>query len=180
MFRYRHNNCLSYVYRSAFWKYWMILAYIHVLFFYVKCERTTVRNARGPWFDNWHMANKLGINANKPAVMLIGKQFQIHDNVDIKTNDVRIEQIQSMKYLGICIDNKLSCDVRCDKLCSSVAGKISVLRRIRHFCRTSTRENNPARFWLCLFLKLQQAQNYAANIFTGNFDYANFRVGDLL
>ena len=38
------------------------------------------------------------------------------------------------------LDNKLSWDVQCDKLCSNVAGKISVLRRIRQFCRPSTLE----------------------------------------
>ena len=62
--------------------------------------------------------------------MLIGRPSQVRDDIDIKINDVRIEQVQSMKYLGIYIDNKLSWDVQCDKLCSNVAGKISVLRRI--------------------------------------------------
>ena len=70
--------------------------------------------------------------------MLIGKPSQIQDDVDIKINDIRIEQVQSMKYLGIYIDNRLSWDVQCDKLCANVAGKISVLRRIRPFCRPNT------------------------------------------
>ena len=86
----------------------------------------------------WYMTNRLSINANKSAVMLIGRPSQFHDDIDIKINDVRIEQVQSMKYLGIYIGNKLSWDVQCDKLCSNVAGKISVLRRIRQFCRPST------------------------------------------
>ena len=85
----------------------------------------------------WYMTNRLSINANKSAVMLIGRPSQVHDDIDIKINDVRIEQVQSMKYLGIYIDNKLSWDGQCDKLCSNVAGKISVLRRIRQFCRPS-------------------------------------------
>ena len=37
--------------------------------------------------------------------MLIGMPSQVHDDIDIKINDVRIEQVQSMKYLGIYIDN---------------------------------------------------------------------------
>ena len=81
----------------------------------------------------WYMTYRLSINANKSAIMLIGRPSQVHDDIDIKINDVRIEQVQSMKYLGIYIDNKLSWDVQCDKLCSNVAGKISVLRRIRQF-----------------------------------------------
>ena len=69
--------------------------------------------------------------------MLIGKPPRVHDDIDMKINDVRIEQVQSIQYLGIHIDNKLSWDVQCDKLCSNVAGKISVLRRIWQFCRPS-------------------------------------------
>ena len=62
----------------------------------------------------WYMSNRLSINVNKSAVMLIGKPSQIQDDVDIKINDIRIEQVQSMKYLGIYIDNRLSWDVQCD------------------------------------------------------------------
>ena len=43
--------------------------------------------------------------------MLIGKLSQIQVDVDIKINDMRIEQVQSMKYLYTYIDNRLSCDV---------------------------------------------------------------------
>ena len=86
----------------------------------------------------WYMTNRLSINVNKSAAMLIGRPSQVHDDIDVQINDVRIEQVQSLKYLGIYIDNKLSWDVQCDKLCSNVAGKISVLRRIRQFCRPST------------------------------------------
>ena len=39
--------------------------------------------------------------------MLIGGPSQVHDDIDIKINDVRIIQVQSMKYLCIYIDNKL-------------------------------------------------------------------------
>ena len=70
--------------------------------------------------------------------MLIGGPSQVHGDIHIKINDVWIEQVQSMNYLGTYIDNKLSWDVQCDELCFNVAGKISVLSRIRQFCRSST------------------------------------------
>ena len=59
----------------------------------------------------WYMSNRLRINTNKSAVMLIGKPSQIQVDVDIKINDMRIEQVQSMKYLYTYKDNRLSCDV---------------------------------------------------------------------
>ena len=70
--------------------------------------------------------------------MLIGGPSQVHDDIHIKINDVLIDQVQSMNDLGTYIDNKLSWDVQCDKLCFNDAGKILFLRRIRQFCRPST------------------------------------------
>ena len=96
-----------------------------------------------------------------------------------------------MKYLGIYIDNRLSWDVQCDKLCANVAGKISVLRRIRPFCRPNTlkllyeKTIQPVFDYACSvwchtkqgnISKLRRAQNYAARIVTGNFDYVNSEV----
>ena len=72
---------------------------------------------------------------------------------------------------------------------------ILVLRRIRQFCRPSTlkliyeRTVQPSFDYACSvwchtkqgnISKLQRAQNYAARIVTGNFDYVNFRSADLL
>ena len=90
---------------------------------------------------------------------------QFHDDVDIKINDEQIEQVQSMKYLGIYIDNKLFWDVQFGKLCSNVACKISVLRRIRQLCQTSTPK-------LFCEQKIQPVFYYACSawysIYTGN------------
>ena len=92
-----------------------------------------------------------------------------------------------MKYLGIYIDNRLSCDVQCDKFCANVAGKISVLHRIRPFCRPNTIQ--PIFDYACSvwchtkqgnISKLQRAPNYAAKIVTRNFNYVNFRSVELL
>ena len=56
----------------------------------------------------WYMSNMLSINANKSAVMMIDKPSQIQDDVDIKINDIWIQQVESMEYLGIYIGDKLS------------------------------------------------------------------------
>ena len=85
--------------------------------------------------------------------------------------------------------------MQCDKLCRNITGKISVLRRIRSF--TKPEHLNYCMKKTCsLFLIahvlfwsntqqgniqiLQRAQNYAARIVSGNFDYVNFRSLDLL
>ena len=95
----------------------------------------------------------------------------------------------------IYIDDTLSWNVQCDKFCANVAGKISVLRRIRPLCRPNTlkllyeKTIQPVFEYACSvwchtkqgdISKLQHAQNYAAKIVTGNFDYVNFRSVELL
>ena len=52
------------------------------------------------------------MNENKSAAMLIGKPSQVHDDIDIKINDIRTEQVQSVQYLGTYIDNTFSWDAQ--------------------------------------------------------------------
>ena len=62
-----------------------------------------------------------------------GKNSHVQNHVNVTINDVPVEQVNSMKYFGIHLDDNLSWDVQCDKPCRNIAGKISVLRRIRSF-----------------------------------------------
>ena len=54
--------------------------------------------------------------------------------------DIQIEKVLSMTYLGTYINNRLSRDVQCDKLCPHVAGKMAVLSKIQPFCRSNKSE----------------------------------------
>ena len=143
----------------------------------------------------WYTSNRLGINADKSAVMLVGKNSKVQNHVNVTINNVPVEQVNSMKYLGIHLDDNLSWDVQYDKLYRNIAGKISVLRRIRSFTKPGTlkllyeKAVQPVFDYACTvwsntkqgnIQKLQRAQNYAARIVSGNFDYVNFRSLDLL
>ena len=49
------------------------------------------------------MTNRLSMNANKFAVVLLGKPSQVYGDLDITINDIRFE-VQSINYLAyICI-----------------------------------------------------------------------------
>ena len=68
--------------------------------------------------------------------MLVGKHSQIHDaSISININDVPLEQVNVIKYLGVLVDDSLSWDNQCDNLFSKIAGKIAVLRRLRSFVK---------------------------------------------
>ena len=138
------------------------------------------------------MTNRLSIN----AIMVIGGPSQVLDDVDIQINDIRIDQIQSMKYLGIHISitnfpwifsvtsyvpmlqPKYRCYTELDNFIRQVHLHLFTKKKIQpafdYACSVwgHTKEGNIS--------KLQRTQNYVARIVTGNFDYINFRSADLL
>ena len=143
----------------------------------------------------WYSANRLSISAQKSTVMLIGKQSQVkHSNLAVSIDGDLLEQVCSTKYLGVTVDSTLSWDSQRDNLCCRLAGKIAVLHRIRSFVKTDTlkllyEKNNSTCYGLCSVWchtknsninKLRRAQNYAARIITGNFDYINTHSIDLI
>ena len=87
--------------------------------------------------------------------MVIGGPSQVLDDVDIQIHDIRIDQIQSMKYLGIHISitnfpwifsvtsyvPMLQAKYRCYTELDNFIGQV----HINLFTK------NPACFWLCLF-----------------------------
>ena len=143
----------------------------------------------------WYRANRLSINTNKSAVMLVGNHYQVHNtSIFINIHDVPLEQLNVTKYLGVLVDGSLSWENQCDNLCSRIAGKIAVLRRLRSFVKPNTlklsyeKTIQPVMDYACSVWnntkkgnidKLQRAQNYAARIISVNFDYINTR-SDLL
>ena len=156
--------------------------------FYLQCALNSL--------TSWYSANRLSINAQKSAVMLIGKQSQVKNSIlAVSINGDPLEQVCSTKYLGVTVDNTLSWDSQCENLCFKLAGKIAVLRRIRSFVKTETlkllyeKTIQPVMDYACSVWchtkksninKLQRVQNYAARIITGNFDYINTQSIDVL
>ena len=87
----------------------------------------------------WYKANRRNINTNKSAVMLVGKYSQVNDaSISININDVPLEQVNATKCLGVLVDGSMSWRNQCDNLCSRIAGKITVLRRLRSFVKSNT------------------------------------------
>ena len=46
----------------------------------------------------WYTSNRLGINADKSAVMLVGKRSKLQNHVNVTINSVPVEQVNSMKF----------------------------------------------------------------------------------
>ena len=68
------------------------------------------------------------INASKTKFLLVTHQKD--ENFDIMLNDIRIERVRSMKFLGIKIDEKITFKDHLNTLASKISRNIAVLYRI--------------------------------------------------
>jgi len=69
--------------------------------------------------DTWMRSNRLSINYNKTGYMILTATRSQNCNFEISMNGVRIQQTDSIKYLGVIIDNKLSWKPQISSLCVS-------------------------------------------------------------
>jgi len=77
--------------------------------------------------ENWLNVNKLKMNASKTKFIIIRSIRKIlRRNVTLKCLDgTTIEQVESTKYLGVIIDNKLRVEEHCDYMLKKIGKKIS-------------------------------------------------------
>ena len=136
----------------------------------------------------WCMSSRLGINANKLQInvnrkpMLCSWWCRYNNKQHMNWTSLVNEIVE----LGIYTENRLSWCDQCDKLNSNVAGKVSVVRRIKSFCRSNTlalffEKTIQLVFSWChtakaiYISKLQHAQKYVARSVADHFDDVNFR-----
>ena len=116
-------------------------------------------------------------------------------DMEIKLNDNMLQQNNTVDYLDVTIDDKLSWNKHIDRLANVLYFKVSKLSRLRKFMpiqfvhqmynsiiqpsiyyaiivRGSSTEQNVN--------KIQRIQNLAARIVSGNFDYINTRGLDIV
>ena len=83
--------------------------------------------------DTWMRSNRLSINYNKTTYMILTATPSQNCNFEISMNDVRIQKTDSIKYLGVIIDNKLSWKPQISSLCGKLSQACGIVCKIRHF-----------------------------------------------
>jgi len=83
--------------------------------------------------DTWMRSNRLSINYNKTAYMILTATRSQNCNFEISMNGVRIQQTDSIKDLGVIIDNKLSWKPQISSLCRKLSQACGIVCKIRHF-----------------------------------------------
>jgi len=81
----------------------------------------------------WMRCKRLSINYNKTGYMILTATCSQNCNFKISTNGVRIQQTDSIRYLGVIIDNKLSWKPQISSLCGKLSQACGVVCKIRHF-----------------------------------------------
>ena len=121
--------------------------------------------------------------------MLIGSRQRLSalsDTLELSIDNLPIEQVPSVKSLGIYINENLTQHSHIDKLCKKIASAIGAIKRVKPFVPQSTLLNIynslvQSHFVYCSLVwgncgkilsnKLQKLQNRAARVITSsNFD----------
>ena len=85
----------------------------------------------------WSNENMMILNGSKTKCMMVtGKRLAKNmeeDQLLLKINGKRLEQVTSQKLLGVIIDDKLNFDDHIEELCKKIFQRIAVLKKIRCF-----------------------------------------------
>ena len=83
--------------------------------------------------NQWLTNNKLTINTEKTKSMFFGKIKTYSKQEQINIDKKRIENVDSIRYLGITIDNKLSFKNHIDVVNQKLIKFIGLFYRLRKF-----------------------------------------------
>ena len=85
--------------------------------------------------DQWLIANKLSINTSKTKCMLFRSKHSNtqHTNLNLFIRNNKIEQVSSLKFLGVYIDEYLSWCPHMKYLLSKLRSCLGATRKIRSF-----------------------------------------------
>ena len=83
--------------------------------------------------SNWCVANKLQINPQKSAVIIVTPRLNAPiPLINLSYNNSLISCYNSYKYLGITIDSKLSFKTHIEKITSKISRSVGILNKLRY------------------------------------------------
>ena len=79
--------------------------------------------------ESWMIANKLSLNASKSHLIIINANLNSPLNLNIICKTGIVKSVQSSKYLGVVIDNKLNFKEHIEKLEVKVSLSVGILSK---------------------------------------------------
>jgi hypothetical protein len=145
---------------------------------------------------DWYKLNKLSLSTEKCSTMVImNNPNKTYSDFNIKLGNVNLEQVKSMKYLGVVIDERL----KWNEHLAGIAKKANInnarLRKTRNILPQSLRlklfqsVSLPTIDYSCtvwgyfsktILKHIERIEHMFARTITGNYDFINTRGGDLM
>jgi hypothetical protein len=86
----------------------------------------------------WIRSNKLSLNVEKTQYIVFSKRKIAPDNNDVKINGERLNRVDSFKFLGVIIDDRLSWKQHIAYIKTKVSKSIGILRQARPVLNKTT------------------------------------------
>ena len=105
---------------------------------YYSCKNThnleKVINDELAKISDWLSANRLSLNVAKSKLLYFtNKNRNFLKGIKIEINNQTLQEVDSAKYLGVHVDNKLSWNVHTNNIKLRLSKGISMLAKIRHY-----------------------------------------------
>ena len=81
--------------------------------------------------DHWLRANKLSLNYNKTNFMLLTSRKHNPASFKVTINNHTISSEDNLKYLGVLLDNKLSCKPHVQKVKTQLSRACGILSKLK-------------------------------------------------
>ena len=91
-------------------------------------ELCTIVNNELENINKWFALNKLSLNVEKTKFMVIGNK-KIHGTINVKINNITLERVSSIQFLGVYIDDKLNWKSHIKYVNSKLSKCISIIYR---------------------------------------------------
>ena len=88
--------------------------------------------------NNWMNTNKLTINYSKSCYMIVCKKSVASTNFKLSINHNLIENTESVKYLGVYLDDKLTWNIHIDNLSKKLSKVCGMIYKLRYYVPLST------------------------------------------
>jgi hypothetical protein len=110
---------------------------------YYSCKNTnnleSLMNTELSKISDWLSANKLSLNVGKSKLLYYTiKNRNCLKDIKIKINDEILKEVDSAKYLGVLMDNKLNWNLHVNNIKLRLSKGISILSLMRHYVPQTT------------------------------------------
>ena len=88
--------------------------------------------------DDWFGKNKLSLNYNKSSYMIMGNRLSARNSFNLLINSNIIPRSNTVKYLGVILDNKLTWQPHIDNISKKLSKCCSMFFKLRYYVPLST------------------------------------------